>query len=82
MTEKTELERLTTFLHSIERHPDYDYTTVTTGRKSCEDSDPYREKGEAEWTWNEHHFGGFERFDYTEEHYWRRLKSLAPEKEK
>ncbi len=61
--------RLVRALHARLAHPDYEYETTKAARK-CGPPDP---AGEG-WEVNEDHCGGFERFDYHEEQYWRRVK--------
>lgn len=69
----SELERLTCYLHSIERHPDYVYTQNETGRKQAEcvpDGHGWEinaNKGD----------NGVTRDDHVDYYYWRRLKSDA-----
>ena len=67
-----EIERLTKYLHSICRHPDFEYETTTGPRKACYDFPPPEGEG---WDINvDEGRDGWERFDYHEEQYWRRLK--------
>lgn len=73
-----ELERLRAMearLHWAQKHPDYEYTTTETGRKSGESKMP---DGHG-WLPNNHMFDGrnWERLDYTEIEYWMRLKTDA-----
>ncbi|MFF2100924.1 hypothetical protein [Streptomyces sp. NPDC058202] len=71
-------------LHAEQRHPDYEYATTTGPRKQWDDADvpPYGDNGEPDTTW-QHNLdagypgAGWERFDYTEEAYWRRPKTAA-----
>lgn len=66
-----ELKRLESFLHSKCFHPDYEYRE-TEGQRKCWDGEPNLTlEG---WDINTDHFGGWERFEYTESRYWRRLK--------
>ena len=66
-----EVVRLRAFLHEHRMHPDYEYET-TTGRRKC--FDEHEPAGEG-WERNrEEGRNGWERFDYHEEAYWRRLK--------
>lgn len=75
-----EIARLTEHLHnqlnSAERflrgHPDYEYMTIETGRKTCEDPTE-RLEGDG-WEPNGEGHDSWERFDYTEDHHYRRLK--------
>lgn len=70
---RDQLERLTRWLHGHRLHPDYEYRTTNGPRKAWEDEDvPPPGDG---WERNEDEGnGGWERFDYHEESYWRRLK--------
>lgn len=73
-----ELERLRAVesrLHCARRHPDYEYATTETARKSGESKMP---EGHG-WMPNNHVFGdrNWERFDHTEVEYWMRLKTDA-----
>jgi hypothetical protein len=70
-----ELEEI---LHGLRAHPDYEYETTECGRKQFDD------KGMPASGWEENIIGGdphssWERFDYYEEHYWRRRKASAAE---
>ena len=76
--EATEIQRLTDALHENKCHPDYEYVTVVTGRKSEEDDAP--DESRHGTGWEENVYGDdfhscWERFKYTEESYWRRLKT-------
>lgn len=76
---KAELSRLVDILHKNRLHPDYEYTTTECGRKQF-DGDEYMVKD----GWESNVYGGdyhscWERFDYHEEHHWRRLKSKSSE---
>lgn len=65
---KTDIE-----LHATCSHPDYEYQTTEGPRKSWNDADTPPE-GDG-WERNqEEGRNGWERFDYTEESYWRRKK--------
>jgi hypothetical protein len=70
MSSETELTRLVKHLHSRESHPDFEYETTQAPRKSgmC---DPPEGEG---WEENDDYHNGFERFDYHEECYWRRVR--------
>lgn len=66
-------------LHDLELHPDYEYATTTTARKSGESIMP---EGDG-WEPNDKVVAGglgkpyrrnWERFDFTEDEYWRRKK--------
>lgn len=59
-------------LHQERVHPAYEYETVTVGRKSYEDDRPPGEGWERNITSVDPQ--GWERFDYTEDSYWRRLR--------
>lgn len=58
-------------LHRTFSHPDYDYATAEVGRKSgecdypCDEGDGWIINPKRKW----------ERYDYTEDTYWMRLKS-------
>ena len=67
------LARLECWLHARSMHPDYEYKTTDGPRKSWDDADtPPHGDG---WEDNEDAgLGGWERFDYHEEAYWRRLR--------
>lgn len=69
-----EASRLTKFLHSKRMHPDYEYDTVVEGRKQGDGHPP---EGDS-WEINKDYNDGFERFDFTEETYWRRLNHKEP----
>lgn len=59
-------------LHAIGAHPDYNYYTTEGQRKSWDEVDT--PPGES-WERNtDMGSNGWERFDYTEESYWRRKK--------
>ena len=68
-----ENKRLTRFLHSICKHPDYEYETTEGPRKYWEDADEPPEGDGWEVNVDEGR-DGWERFDYHEEAYWRRKK--------
>ena len=64
-------------LHARFAHPAYEYRTTTGQRKAWPDCGvpPYDEDGEPDTTWEPNIAAGndgWERFDYTEECYWRR----------
>lgn len=67
--EVTEIERLTSTLHALQAHPDYEYTITTNGRKHATRTP----EGDG-WEVNTEHLGGWERFEYHEENYWRRRR--------
>lgn len=70
-----EVVRLRAFLHERRMHPDYEYE-VTKGGRKCFDEHPPSGDG---WERNiEEGFNGWERFEFHEEAYWRRLKQSAP----
>lgn len=71
-------------LHAQRAHPDYDYATTTGSRKQWLDIDtpPSDGDGDPDPTWERNIDAGragmgWERFDYTEESYWRRRKPAA-----
>ena len=67
-------DQLTHWLHSKQRHPDYEYETTTGPRKAWYDEDKSPE-GEG-WERNIHVGNyGWERFDYHEESYWMRVNT-------
>lgn len=73
-TAKEELRALTSQLHSGQRHPDYEYTTVKRGRKQGDDTPP---EGHG-WEINVDINGdGFDRDDWNDIYFWRRLKTDA-----
>lgn len=62
--------------HKAQSHPDWEYRCVETGRKDGQDGRP---AGEG-WEPNTHVVGdgyNWERFEYTENNYWMRLKKPA-----
>lgn len=68
-----QIARLTDALHAARAHPDFEYCTTECGRKA------YVDPGLEAEGWEENIYGGdlhssWERFDYTEDHYWRRRK--------
>ncbi|MFD3333552.1 hypothetical protein ACFWV1_13030 [Streptomyces sp. NPDC058700] len=69
-------------LHARQAHPDWEYATTEGPRKRWYDIDvrPADEHGEPDPTWQRNTdagIDGWERFDYTEESYWRRPKPAA-----
>lgn len=69
------LQRLAKSCHARCVHPEYEYDTTETGRKTSEEGHPPEGHG---WERNvDKGDDGWERFEYTEEHYWRRLKTDA-----
>lgn len=70
-----ELRRLVALLHKAQRHPDYEYDSTETGRKTGESKKP---EGHG-WVPNNDMFDGtnWERDDHTETEYWMRLKTDA-----
>ncbi|RSS43840.1 hypothetical protein [Streptomyces sp. WAC08241] len=82
---RKELEGLTDAeLHARCAHPDWEYTLTEGPRKQWDYSDepPYGDDGKPDTTWERNvDMGdrGWERFDYTEESYWRRLKQGKPQ---
>lgn len=74
----------TAALHARRAHPDYEYATTEGPRKAWDDIDrpPYGDNGEPDHTWERNvdagrPGAGWDRFDYTEESYWRRRKPAA-----
>lgn len=75
-----EIDRLTSALHKLKAHPDYEYATTTCGRKAGPAPEPDGGGWEPNtYTWM-HPVDGpttwhsdWERFDYHEDHHWRRL---------
>jgi hypothetical protein len=72
-------------LHAIESHPAWEYRTTCGPRKQWDDVDlpPHDDHGEPEPGWERNLDAGipgegWERFDYTEESYWRRLRPDGP----
>lgn len=66
-------------LHAMRAHPDFEYATTEGQRKQWDDVDtpPATEEGDPDPTWERNVDAGrdgWERFDYTEESYWRRRK--------
>lgn len=67
-------KRLENVLHRSTMHPDYQYKTVKGQRKAF-DNEPPADDGKGDWTRNTARGNdGWERFEYHEEGYWRRLK--------
>lgn len=71
-------------LHARRAHPDWEYATTEGPRKHWDDIDvrPAGDDGEPDPTWQRNTdagIDGWERFDYTEESYWRRPKQTASE---
>lgn len=71
--------RLASELHARLAHPDYEYMHTEGQRKTLWDDVPKVDEGEIPWERNVDYHQGFERFDYHEESYWRRLKPVEPE---
>lgn len=71
--------RLEHALHKRLAHPDYEYTTTDGQRKTLWDDVPKVREGEIPWERNVDYHDGFERFEYHEESYWRRLKAVEPD---
>lgn len=69
---EAELRRLTDFLHERGMHPDFEYKTTTGPRKNFDNDPPSGEGWERNLPMGR---DGWERFDYHEEGYWRRLKA-------
>lgn len=71
-------------LHAAMRHPDFEYRTTEGPRKQWYDVDvpPADNNGEPDPTWERNTDAGrdgWDRFDYTEESYWRRRKTQPTE---
>jgi hypothetical protein len=71
----------TAMLHAEFRHPGFEYRTTSGPRKQWDDIDrpPAGENCDPDYTWERNADAGrpgmgWDRFDYTEESYWRRLK--------
>lgn len=71
-------------LHSQRAHPDYEYATTEGPRKQWLgiDDPPSGEDGEPDTSWERNTDAGrpgmgWDRFDYTEQSYWRRRKPAA-----
>jgi hypothetical protein len=67
-------------LHATMRHPDFEYRTTGGPRKQWHDVDtpPADGNGDPDPTWERNTDAGregWDRFDYTEESYWRRRKA-------
>lgn len=71
-----EHQQLVAKLHKAQRHPDYEYETTESPRKSGDSKRP--EEGEG-WEPNNYACDGrnWERGDYTETEYWMRTKAAA-----
>jgi hypothetical protein len=70
-------------LHALESHSAYEYRTTSGPRKQWDDVDmpPCDDNGDPEPGWERNTDAGrdgWERFDYTEESYWRRLRPDGP----
>jgi hypothetical protein len=62
-------------LHALLAHPEFEYATTTGPRKAWDAADqPPEGSG---WERNTDCADGWERFDYHEESYWRRLRTPA-----
>jgi hypothetical protein len=69
-------------LHARRAHPDFEYRTTTGPRKQWDEQNtpPVDADGNPDPTWERNVDAGrdgWERFDYTEESYWRRRKRTA-----
>ena len=63
-------------LHQMRMHPDYEYKTTEGPRKRWDDEMRPPDDDDS-WQVNIHAgYEGWERFDYTEERYWKRPKLL------
>ncbi|MET7975747.1 DUF6221 family protein [Streptomyces mirabilis] len=70
-------------LHALESHPAYEYRTTSGPRKQWDDADvpPCDDNGDPEPGWERNTDAGrdgWERWDYTEESYWRRPRPDGP----
>lgn len=72
-------------LHALTSHPAYEYRTTTGPRKQWDDIDqpPCDDSGDPDPSWERNIDAGrpgqgWDRFDYTEESYWRRPRSDGP----
>lgn len=70
-------------LHARRAHPAWEYATTEGPRKQWDDADvpPANEDGDPDPTWERNVDAGrdgWERWDYTEESYWRRLRPDGP----
>lgn len=72
-TASQEVKRLTDVLHERCIHPDYEYATTKTARKSGDSRKPEGDGWEPNVYGNDPH-SAWERFEFHEEEYWRRLK--------
>jgi len=70
---KEENARLRSFLHEREIHPDYEYKTTQGPRKAWDGEPDLSIEG---WEENVDLNGGWERFDYHEERYWKRTRLI------
>lgn len=68
-----EVKRLTDALHQRCMHPDYEYATTKTARKSGDSRKPDGDGWEPNVYGDDPH-SAWERFEFHEEEYWRRLK--------
>ncbi|MFE7547057.1 DUF6221 family protein [Streptomyces gardneri] len=74
-------------LHARFAHPAWEYRTTTGPRKTWDDVDtpPLDENGDPDPSWERNRDAGrpgegWERFDYTEKSYWRRLRPEGQER--
>ena len=86
LTDNNRAATHTARLHAQRAHPGYEYATTTGPRKQWLDIDtpPSNEDGEPDTSWERNVDAGlpgmgWERFDYTEESYWRRRKQKSSE---
>ena len=68
-----ENKKLTDALHERRCHPDFEYATTKVARKSGEIFKPEGDSWEPN-TYGPDPHSAWERFDFHEEYYWRRLK--------
>jgi hypothetical protein len=76
-TPEQEVKRLTDALHERHIHPDYEYATTKTARKSGDSRKPEGDGWEPNVYGDDPH-SAWERFEFHEEEYWRRLKPTSP----
>lgn len=79
--EKPEQNETDAELHARFAHPDYEYETTEGQRKTWDDADvpPFGKDFEPDYTWGRNTDAGrdgWDRFEYTEESYWRRRLPL------
>ncbi|MGW7726184.1 hypothetical protein ACWGJ6_22980 [Streptomyces canus] len=82
-SDENQARLITAELHARRSHPAFEYATTTGPRKQWDDLDrpPAGESASPDCTWERNVDAGrpgqgWDRFDYTEESYWRRLKPV------